>query len=128
MEKQSPDLFAEAKKQKLDPVGKEDKDVNNDGKVDGTDNYLKNRRNAIGNAMKGKDKKMEEAKKWCESCKAESGSCKCKKMEESEEIFSEEELAHFEAVMERGTQQNITTKKSGGDKVTETVPTRDLSN
>ena len=33
---------------KLDPVGKEDSDVNNDGKVDKTDSYLKNRREKIG--------------------------------------------------------------------------------
>ena len=35
----------------LDPVGKEDKDVNNDGKSDGTDKYLLNRRKAIGKAI-----------------------------------------------------------------------------
>jgi len=35
----------------LDPVGKEDGDVNNDGKKDGTDKYLMNRRKAIGKAM-----------------------------------------------------------------------------
>lgn len=33
---------------KLDPVGKEDDDINNDGKVDKTDSYLKNRREKIG--------------------------------------------------------------------------------
>jgi hypothetical protein len=39
----------------LDPVGKEDSDVNNDGKVDGTDKYLMKRRKAIGAALeKGK--------------------------------------------------------------------------
>jgi len=39
----------------LDPVGKEDNDVNNDGKVDGTDKYLMKRRKAIGAALaKGK--------------------------------------------------------------------------
>ena len=38
-------------KQGLDPVGKEDKDVNNDGKVNKTDSYLMNRRKAIGKAM-----------------------------------------------------------------------------
>jgi len=32
----------------LDPVGKEDSDINNDGKVDKTDSYLKNRREKIG--------------------------------------------------------------------------------
>ena len=36
---------------RLDPVGKEDKDVNNDGKVNKTDSYLMNRRKAIGKAM-----------------------------------------------------------------------------
>jgi hypothetical protein len=41
----------------LDPVGKEDGDVNNDGKKDGTDKYLLNRRKAIGKAIK---KKMSE--------------------------------------------------------------------
>jgi len=35
----------------LDPVGKEDGDVNNDGKRDKTDKYLMNRRKAIGKAM-----------------------------------------------------------------------------
>ena len=39
------------KKGKLDPVGKEDSDVNNDGKVDKTDSYLKNRREKIGKAI-----------------------------------------------------------------------------
>ena len=35
----------------LDPVGKEDYDVNNDGKVNKTDNQLMKRRGAIGNAI-----------------------------------------------------------------------------
>jgi hypothetical protein len=41
----------EEKKHKLDPVGKEDHDVNNDGKTDKTDDYLHNRRKAIAHAM-----------------------------------------------------------------------------
>tara|TARA_B100000035_G_C20504257_1_gene338217 strand:- start:113 stop:292 length:180 start_codon:yes stop_codon:yes gene_type:complete len=36
----------------LDPVGKEDDDINNDGKVDKTDKYLANRRKAIAKAIK----------------------------------------------------------------------------
>jgi len=56
-----------AKKKKaskgLDPVGQEDADINNDGKVDGTDGYLKNRRKAIGAAMGKKGKKMKKGKK-----------------------------------------------------------------
>ena len=43
---------------KLDPVGKEDGDVNNDGKKDSTDSYLMNRRNAIEKSMKDKGKEM----------------------------------------------------------------------
>ncbi len=39
------------KEAKLDPVGQEDGDINNDGKKDKTDKYLKNRRKAIGNAI-----------------------------------------------------------------------------
>ena len=45
--------------EKMDPVGKEDDDINNDGKVDKTDDYLANRRKAVGNAIK-KSKKNEE--------------------------------------------------------------------
>ena len=42
------------KNESLDPVGKEDGDVNNDGKKDKTDKYLMNRRKAIGSAIKNK--------------------------------------------------------------------------
>jgi len=38
--------------EKLDPVGKEDDDINNDGKVDKTDKYLANRRKAVSKAIK----------------------------------------------------------------------------
>tara|TARA_Y100001963_G_scaffold142247_1_gene211512 strand:+ start:454 stop:1299 length:846 start_codon:yes stop_codon:yes gene_type:complete len=44
--------------EKLDPVGQEDDDVNNDGKVDKTDKYLKNKRKAVSKAInKQKTKK-----------------------------------------------------------------------
>ena len=43
----------------LDPVGKEDGDVNNDGKKDSSDSYLMKRRKAIGKAIKGKMMKKE---------------------------------------------------------------------
>ena len=35
----------------LDPVGQEDDDINNDGKKDKTDKYLRNRRKAVGAAI-----------------------------------------------------------------------------
>lgn len=41
-------------KEGLDPVGKEDKDVDNDGDVDSSDSYLKNRRKTIANKMKSR--------------------------------------------------------------------------
>ena len=41
--------------EKLDPVGKEDNDVNNDGKVDSQDKYLLSRRKAVAKAMKKDD-------------------------------------------------------------------------
>ena len=44
----------------LDPVGKEDGDVNNDGKKDSSDKYLMKRRAAIGKAMASTKKMKEE--------------------------------------------------------------------
>ena len=41
---------------KLDPVGKADADIDNDGDVDKSDKYLHNRRKAIGKAIRGKMK------------------------------------------------------------------------
>ncbi|QMP83818.1 MAG: hypothetical protein [Caudoviricetes sp.] len=49
----SSNLFEAAKKaKKLDPVGKEDEDIDNDGDKDKSDGYLHNRRKAIKAAMK----------------------------------------------------------------------------
>jgi len=47
--KDDPALYAIAasKAEGLDPVGKEDADINNDGKADKTDKYLANRRKAV---------------------------------------------------------------------------------
>jgi len=39
------------KNETLDPVGKEDDDIDNDGKVNSTDRYLKNRRNIISKKL-----------------------------------------------------------------------------
>ena len=48
---------------KLDPVGQADADIDNDGDVDSSDKYLKNRRKKISKAIKGKE--VKEAKKNC---------------------------------------------------------------
>ena len=45
------------KEAKLDPVGKQDDDINNDGKVDKTDKYLKNKRKAVSKAINKQKKK-----------------------------------------------------------------------
>ena len=45
---------------KLDPVGQEDGDINNDGKKDKTDSYLMNRRKAVKKAIAKKRGKVKE--------------------------------------------------------------------
>ena len=52
-------------KKKLDPVGKEDADVDNDGKVDDSDSYLMKRRKAIAKAMKKEETEVAEDKDPC---------------------------------------------------------------
>lgn len=56
-------IVAEAKAaKKLDPVGHEDDDVDNDGDSDSSDSYLKKRRSTVGAAIAAdKKKKVEEA-------------------------------------------------------------------
>jgi hypothetical protein len=53
---------------KLDPVGQADADIDNDGDVDASDEYLKKRRAAISKAIKDReeDKDVKEAKKAVE--------------------------------------------------------------
>ena len=41
--------------EKLDPVGKEDSDIDNDGDVDKTDKYLANKRKAVSKAITKED-------------------------------------------------------------------------
>ena len=69
LKKQTNSAVAEKKKAKkddklddgqmkmLNPVGKADADIDNDGDVDKTDDYLNNRREAIRSKMKSKGKK-----------------------------------------------------------------------
>jgi len=46
--------------EKMDPVGKEDKDIDNDGDHDSTDKYLLNRRKAVSKAIAKKRGKVKE--------------------------------------------------------------------
>ena len=45
-------MIESLEEKKLDPVGKADADIDNDGDVDDSDEYLHKRRKAIGKAMK----------------------------------------------------------------------------
>ena len=56
-------ILERAIQEAMDEVGKEDKDVNNDGKVNSSDDYLKNRREKIAAKMK---EKMNENKVFTE--------------------------------------------------------------
>jgi hypothetical protein len=58
------DTSTSKKKKKLDPVGKEDDDIDNDGDVDKSDSYLKNRRKAIGKAIKEEEQLDENLQDW----------------------------------------------------------------
>ena len=64
----------EAKK-KMDPVGKADADIDNDGDVDSSDEYLHNRRKAIKKSMK---------EEKCEDCGCDP--CECDDDEDEDEM------------------------------------------
>ena len=56
----TPDQRYKIPEGKMDPVGQEDGDINNDGKKDGTDKYLSSRRKAIGKAIAKKRGRVKE--------------------------------------------------------------------
>jgi hypothetical protein len=121
--KNSNNLFNEAKKHKkqMDPVGKEDDDIDNDGDVDSSDKYLHNRRKAISKNIKesgdegtagavkkdGKDVVSPTAPGGSGYKKEGPSDSDRKKMDnlvkkvQKEEVeFSEEELAHIASILE----------------------------
>ena len=93
---------------KLDPVGQADADIDNDGDVDSSDKYLKNRRKKISKAIKGKEVKEEQEeneqldeygmvmanKDACPMCSKKNGkqvlysSCGCEKKEDVQNEMS----------------------------------------
>lgn len=62
------DAYASIYEKKMDPVGEEDGDVDNDGDKDKSDKYLMNRRKAIGKSMGKKGKCDNCGGKGCEKC------------------------------------------------------------
>lgn len=74
------------KKKKLDPVGKEDSDPDNDGKHnDPNDKYIMKRRAAIGNAIKKRNVRTEGFSNWRDDLKEVIGDDNLKKMKKATE-------------------------------------------
>ena len=113
-------------KKKLDPVGQEDDDVDNDGDSDSSDEYLKKRRAAIGKAMgKGGDKEEEEEKKSKKDVKEAYGKKKKKKghdcaskvkheeygvgdcIKEMHTLDSAGNVTHYDVMFEHGMEKNV---------------------
>ena len=61
--------FLEVQEKKLDPVGKEDGDIDNDGDKDSSDEYLAKRRKAIGKAMKKEELETEDKSQFMYAAK-----------------------------------------------------------
>ena len=110
----------------LDPVGKEDADINNDGKVNKTDSYLKNRRDTIGKAIakeeviyekeEGSEKKLDVMRgknkvnvnpTIGEQIKAELAAISQKKIEEANAAAAEQAAALAAKAEEKATDAKI---------------------
>ncbi len=61
------EAYQSVQEKKLDPVGKEDGDVDNDGDKDSSDSYLMKRRAAIKKAMKKEEVEQEENENYVEA-------------------------------------------------------------
>ena len=61
------EAYQSVQEKKLDPVGKEDGDVDNDGDKDSSDSYLMKRRAAIKKAMKKEEVEKEESSNYVET-------------------------------------------------------------
>ena len=74
--------------ERMDPVGKEDADVNNDGKVDSSDRYLKHRRDTVSKKVNETEQVDE---KWGEETTvspSERGKYKGKSLEELRKSYN----------------------------------------
>lgn len=98
---------------RLDPVGKEDSDVNNDGKMDKTDSYLKNRRKAIGSSIR-KEGKDTPGNSYDHQCALH---VKHSKLGEGRTLFSQHanpdevgQIAWYDVMFEHGIEKQVPTK------------------
>ena len=83
---------------KLDPVGKRDADVDNDGDVDSSDEYLGKRRDAIAKAMKKEGNAFTKALQAAKDNGDKEFTCAGKKyqVQEVEEMIKEMSEAHHD--------------------------------
>lgn len=103
-----------SEKKKLDPVGKADKDIDNDGDVDSSDEYLHNRRKAVKKAMKTENdneiKMRKDGMNKCSSCdgSSENHDPECPRYDASEkkksscESVRHEDWGYGEVIEETG--------------------------
>ena len=98
------ETLKEASKKKLDAVGKEDKDIDNDGDHDKSDKYLLNRRKTVAKAM---GKKTHICAKYVEH--ADYGLCSTIperhtliEMEEADAEGNNHYVSHYDIVTESG--------------------------
>jgi len=98
------ETLKEASKKKLDAVGKEDKDIDNDGDHDKSDKYLLNRRKTVAKAM---GKKTHICAKYVEH--ADYGLCSTIperhtliEMEEADAEGNTHYVSHYDIVTESG--------------------------
>lgn len=92
----------------LDPVGKEDKDINNDGKIDKTDDYLRNRRETIKREMS----KSNEEVQFAQVSKAVKENLKKKAEKHNKKSKYKVTTSKLIAVFKRGVGAYKTNKKS----------------
>jgi hypothetical protein len=111
------ELIDEAKKEKkLDPVGKSDGDIDNDGDIDKSDEYLKNRRKEISKNVKA-DKKKDKIKSI--SGKHEKIELDPKEMKESVSPEAKALIKDVDAIIRMGIDKmavEVRTLRKGSDK------------
>jgi len=128
--------------EKMDPVGKEDADIDNDGDVDSSDKYLHARRKAIGKAMKNRKMNEQDTKMGTitvnsdEERKKRAAAYRAKKMKNKEDELDESfasrmdkasKKAHADAAEKRKKMGPVTSKtlKDINDKLGNTKKVKD---
>jgi hypothetical protein len=103
------------KKAKMDPVGKEDEDIDNDGKPNTeTDKYLKNRREKIKQSMMKKKKTLKEGTVIGNENLQYGGFPRILKEEEEEENLSEVGVDEMFKLLSRGAHPKMAGDKPRG--------------